>query len=154
PNSFYPEAQVLKAVIYFSNCNYEGATIVVARFNKKFVPIRDGLEGVLKRFKGENQEEPFFKFLKEVREGKASLDPTIKPIVENALSDRQLLRNIEYVRLLDDEMERYRKSPAGFRGSAVGQRVEDSLKIARELAVRQAGELAMLRYQRNLDELN
>ena len=93
-------------------------------------------------------------FLKEVREGKANLDSKIKPIVENALSDRQLLRNLEYVRLLDDEMDRFRKSPPAFRGSAVGKQVEDSLKIARDLAIRQAGELALLRYQRNVDELN
>lgn len=154
PNSFYPEADVLKAVIYFSNCNYEGATIVVARFNKKYVPIRDELEKVLKRFKGENQEEPFFKFLKEVRDGKANLDPKIKPIVEIALSDRQLLRNIEYVRLLNEERARYQRAPSAFRGSSVGQFVDDSLKIARDLAVRQAGELALSRYQRNVDELN
>ena len=154
PNSFYPEADVLKAVIYFSNCNYEGATIVVARFNKKFIPIKDELEKILKRFKGANQEEPFFKFLIDVREGKASLNPTIQPIVENALSDRQLLRNIEYVRVLDEEMGRYRKSPPSFRSSALGQQVEDSLKLARDLAVRQAGELALSRYQRNVDELN
>jgi hypothetical protein len=100
PNSFYPEADVLKAVIYFANCNYDAATIVVARFNKKFIPLKDGLEKVLKRFKGANQEEPFYKFLLAVREGKADLDPQIRPIVEIALSDRQLLRNIEYVKVL------------------------------------------------------
>ncbi len=154
PNSFYPEADVLKAVIYFANCNYQGATTVVARFNKKYVPLKDELEKILKRFKGANQEEPFFKFLLEVREGKASLDPKIRPIVENALSDRQLLRNIEYVKLLDDETSRFKRSPAPFRSSALGQQVEDSLRLARELAVRQAGELALSRYQRNVDELN
>jgi hypothetical protein len=154
PHSFYPEADVLKAVIYFSNCNYDAATIVVARFNKKYVPIKDELEKILKRFKGANQEEPFFKFLIDVREGKANLSPTIRPIVEGALSDRQLLRNIEYVRVLDEEMGRYRKSPAAFRSSALGNQVEDSLKLARDLAVRQAGELALSRYQRNVDELN
>jgi hypothetical protein len=154
PHSFYPEADVLKAVIYFSNCNYDAATIVVARFNKKYVPIKDELEKILKRFKGANQEEPFFKFLIDVREGKANLSPTIGPIVESALSDRQLLRNIEYVRVLDEEMGRFRKSPPNFRASALGQQVEDSLKLARDLAVRQAGELALSRYQRNVDELN
>jgi tetratricopeptide (TPR) repeat protein len=153
PHSFYPEADVLKAVIYFSNCNYDAATIVVARFNKKYVPIKDELEKILKRFKGANQEEPFFKFLIDVREGKANLSSTIRPIVEGALSDRQLLRNIEYVRVLDEEMGRYRKSPPAFRSSALGQQVEDSLKLARDLAVRQAGELALSRYQRNVDEL-
>jgi tetratricopeptide (TPR) repeat protein len=154
PHSFYPEAEVLKAVIYFSNCNYEGATIVVARFNRKFVPIKNDLEKILTRFKGANQEEPFFKFLIDVREGKANLSPSIQPIVEGALSDRQLLRNIEYVRVLDEEMGRFRKSPPSFRSSSLGQQVEDSLKLARDLAVRQAGELALSRYQRNVDELS
>jgi len=154
PHAFYPEADVLKAVIYFSNCNYDAATIVVARFNQKFIPLKDELEKILKRFKGPNQEEPFFKFLIEVREGKGDLDPKIRPIVESALSDRQLLRNIEYVRVLDDEMARFKKAPPSFTGSGLGQQVEDSLKLARELAVRQAGELALSRYQRNVDELN
>ncbi|HMR80943.1 MAG TPA: hypothetical protein PKD61_37790, partial [Polyangiaceae bacterium] len=154
PNSFYPEADVLKAVIYFANCNYQGATTVVARFNKKYVPLKDELEKILKRFKGANQEEPFFKFLLEVREGKASLDPKIRPIVENALSDRQLLRNIEYVKLLDDETSRFKRSPAPFRSSALGQQVEDSLRLAPELAVRQAGAIAPSRPQRNAAELD
>jgi hypothetical protein len=154
PNAFYPEASVLKAVIYFANCNYDAATIVVARFNKRFVPIKDELEKILTRFKGANQEEPFYKFLLQVREGKANLDPKIRPIVENALSDRQLLRNIQYVGVLDEEINRFKSSPPAFRGSALGRQVEDSLKLARELAVKQTGELALQRYQRNVDELN
>lgn len=154
PNSFYPEAQILKAVIYFSNCNYEGATTVVARFTKKYTPIRDELAKVLTRFKGENQEEPFYKFLLEVRDGKASLDPSIRPIVENALSDRQLLRYIEYVKVLDEEIAHFRKSPSSFRGSKLGENIEETLKLAREMAVKAAGDQAKSRYQRNMDELN
>src|SRR6185369_12765271 len=82
PKSFYPEAEILKAVIYFSNCNYPEATTVVAKFKAKYEPIKKDLEGVLARFKGDNQEEPFFKFLKEVRSGSANLPATIKPVVE------------------------------------------------------------------------
>jgi len=33
PNSYYPEAEILKAVIYFSNCQYEDATTIVARLS-------------------------------------------------------------------------------------------------------------------------
>jgi hypothetical protein len=154
PNSFYPEAEILKAVIYFSNCNYDAATIVVARFNQKYIPIRDELEKTLARYKGANQEDAFYQFLTQVREGKTNLDPRIEPIVENALSDRQLLRNLEYVRLLDEENKRFSKSPGEFRSSALGQEVDDSLKLARDLAVRQTGELGLSRYQRNVDELN
>jgi hypothetical protein len=126
---------------------------VVAKFKAKYEPIRKDLEGVLARYKGENQEEPFFKFLKEVRSGNANLPPTIKPIVELALSDRQLLRNIEYVRVLDEEQARFKKAPTSFQSSALGGEVQDGLQLARDLAVRNAGNLARERYQRAVDEL-
>jgi len=154
PKSFFPEAEILKAVIYFFNCNYDEATTVVAQFKAKYEPIKRDLESVLKRFAGENQEEPFFKFLKEVRAGKADLPTTIRPIVESSLSDRQLLRNIEYVRLLDEEAERFKKATGSFQNSQLGGDVKDSLQLARDLAVRNAGNLARERYQRTLDELN
>ena len=154
PNSFYPEAQILKAVIYFSNCNYEQATTVVAQFKSKYEPIKKDLEAVLKRYQGENQEEPFFKFLKDVRAGSADLPKTIKPIVELSLSDRQLLRNIEYVRVLDEEESRFKKAPSTFQNSPLGGDVRDALQLARDLAVRKAGDLARERYTRTVDELN
>lgn len=154
PGAFYPQADILKAVIYFSNCNYDAATTVVARFNKKFVPIQEELQKVLTRFRGEEQTEPFFKFLVDVRKGKANLSPAIAGIVEASMSDRQLLRGIEYVRVLDEEMQRFQKTPGSFKTSALGNQVQAVLKIARELAVQNSGDLARQRYQRNLDELD
>ncbi len=160
PNSYYPEAEVLRAVIYFANCQYDDATVIVAKFQQKYQPIYDDLNKVLTRFKGENQEEPFFKFLKQVREdqekgtNKANLSANIRPIVELALSDRQLLRNIEYVHVLDVEATRFKHAKHDFQESNLGADVKDALQLARDLAVRNAGELARQRYQRNLDELN
>jgi hypothetical protein len=154
PNSFFPESEILKAVIYFTTCNYDEARTVVARFNEKFEPIKKDLESTLNRFKGENQDQPFFQFLKDVREDKANLPATIKPIVKEALSDRQLLRNLEYVRVLDEEQVRFKKAPASFQSSPLGGDVQDSLQLARDLAVGNAGKLARERYQRTLDELN
>jgi len=154
PNSFYPESEVLKAIIYFTNCNYDAATTIVAKFNLKYTPIKDDLEKILKNYKGENREDAFFKFLLEVREGKGDIPAQVRPIVEIALSDRQLLRNIDYVKLLEEEEKRFKKSPADFQSSGLGLEVSDALKLARDLAVRQAGELALGRYQRYVDELN
>ncbi|MFO0675669.1 MAG: hypothetical protein U0169_03990 [Polyangiaceae bacterium] len=154
PNSYYPEGEIVRAIIYFSNCQYEDATTIVAKFQQKYQPIYNELQAVLNRFKGDNQEEPFYKFLKDVREGKAELSARIKPIVELALSDRQLLRNIGYVDLLDEEAARFKKAPGGFRDSPLGNDVKDALQLARDIAVRNAGQLARDRYQRNLDELS
>lgn len=152
PGAFYPEADILKAVIYFSNCNYEAATTVVARFNKKYQPLRAELAKVLEHVRG-NPEEAY-KFLLSVREGTAELDPSIKGIVEASLSDRQLLRNIEYVKVLDDEVGRFKKAPSAFQTSGLGQQVQDALKFARSIAVQNAGKLAKSRYTRNLDDLD
>ncbi|WP_242516164.1 tetratricopeptide repeat protein [Sorangium cellulosum] len=154
PNSFYPEADILKAVVAFTICQYQDATVIVAKMQKKYEPIKKELEAILNRFKGEGSEEQFFKFLRDVRAGKGNLSPTVRPIVENALSDRQLLRNLEYVRILDEEDARFKKAPANFRNSPVGADVTDALDFARGLAIRNAGTLGRERYQRNLDELN
>jgi hypothetical protein len=153
PGSFYPEAQILKAVIYFYNCNYEAATTVVARFNKRYIPIRDELKKVLTRFEGEGQSEAFYKFLLEVQSGKADLNPSIKGIVEDSLSDRQLLRNIEYIKTLEQESALYGKAPGSFRTSGIGQYVQDRLAEARQRAINNAGELAKSRYRRNISAL-
>ncbi len=154
PNSFYPESDILRAVIYFANCEYDDATTIVARFKLKYEPIKAELEQVMERFKGENQEGPFFKFLSDVRAGKADLSPKVRPIVENSFSDRQLLRNIEYIRVLDEEEKTFNKSPPAFRSSPLGGDVKDALDLAKEVALRNAGTLARQRYQRTLDELN
>ncbi len=155
PASYYPEADILKAVIYFANCQYDDATIIVAKFRAKYDPIKAELTKILDRFKaGSNQDEEFYKFLKDVQDQKANLSPKVKPIVENALSDRQLLRNLQYVQALDAENKRFNKSPSSFQNSKAADLVKDSLHDARELAVRNAGELARGRYQRNLDDLN
>src|SRR5579883_1663064 len=156
PNSYYPEADVLKAVIYFANCQYDDATVIVAQFRAKYDPIKDELTKILDKFKkgADGDEEAFYKFLKAVKEGKAELSERIKPIVENALSDRQLLRNLEYVRVLDDESNKLKKAPGAFRDSKAGAFEKDSLTDARKFAVNQAGDLARGRYQRNLDDLN
>jgi hypothetical protein len=154
PHSYYPEADVLKAVIYFANCQYDDALTIVARFRGRYEPIRDELSKILEKFKGENQEEGFYKFLKDVRDDKAQLDPKVAPIVKTSLSDRQLLRNLEYVRLLDEEEARFKKAPNSFKDAKVADLVKDSVHDARELAVRNAGNLARGRYQRNLSDLN
>jgi tetratricopeptide (TPR) repeat protein len=154
PNSYYPEADILKGVIYFANCQYDDAEVIVAKFQSKYQPIYDDLNKVLGRFKGDEADEPFYKFLKDVRDEKADLPPRIKIVVHNALSDRQLLRHLSYVQVLDDEGKRFGKAPATFKDSPLGNDVKDSLQLARDIAVRNAGQLARERYQRNLDEMN
>jgi hypothetical protein len=155
PHANYPEADVLRAVIYFANCQYDDALTIVAKFRAHYEPIRDALQKQLDDFKKQsNPEAAFYKFMKDVRDDKAKMDPKIGPIVKTSLSDRQLLRNLEYVRVLDEETKRFDKAPGSFKSSKVADMVKDSVHDARELAIRNAGDLAKGRYERNLAELN
>src|SRR5690606_25279355 len=82
------------------------------------------------------------------------LSPQIRGIVSTALSDRTLLRNLEYVRLLESEEQRLEQSPAEFKNSSLGARILQDIFVAKSFAIDQTGDLARARYNRLIDELN
>ena len=153
PDAFYPEAEVLKGIIAFTACQYEDAITIVDGIHTKYYPIRRELEATLDRFRGAANDPQLFTFLNEVRGGKAGLSPMMRPVIEGALSDRRLLRNIAYVRDIDEERARFEQAPAAFRGSPIGGDIAEALSLARERAVRDAGALTRRRIRRRLEEL-
>ena len=154
PNAFYPEADIVRMVIYFTTCQYEDATSLVAKFERRYEPIAKDLTSVLRRFEGEGGSEQMFTFLGKVHAAKAGLKPHVQSILERSLGDRQLRRHVAYVRELDAERQRLAEAPSSFRGAAVGELVESSVQRARATAVRRAGTMAKRRARRTLDDLN
>ena len=142
--------RVLKAGIYFAHCQYDNAEATVDEFEREFEPIKRELDGYLAQYQDNAQ---FFDFLKKVRSGEANLPPRIRGIVESALGDRTLLRNIEYVRVLDDEERRLGQAPPEFKNASLGARILQDVSVARSLAVDAAGDLARGRYNRLMEEL-
>jgi hypothetical protein len=150
-DAYYPEALVLKAVIFFSACQVENAEAMIAQFHERYDPVQGELQSTLEQYQGDNQQ--FFDFLQRVRAEEANLSPRIRGIVASALSDRTLLRNLEYVRILEAEEARLGQSPAEFRESSLGNRILQEIFVAKSFAVEQTGELARGRYSRLIDEL-
>jgi TolA-binding protein len=150
-NAYYPEALVLKAVIFFYNCQMENASATVAKFHDRYDPVRADLEQKLGKVK-DNQS--FYEFLTRVREGKTEeLPVSIRGIVSTALSDRTVLRHLEYVKQLEQEDERLNKSPPAFKGASVGARIMQDNSLAKSFAIEQTGNLARGRYERLISEL-
>jgi hypothetical protein len=148
--TFYPEAMVLQAVIYFNQCHYDRAEESVNNFTDVYQPIRDELETSIRQYE---DNAAFFEFLRRVQDNRAELSPEVARIVRDALSDRTVLRNIEYVRILDEEEERLNQMPPAFRNSTVGARILQDVAAARSVAVDNAGNVARGRYERLLEEL-
>jgi len=150
-DAYYPEALVLKAVVFFTACQIDNATAMVAQFHERYDPVASELQATLGQFQDNLQ---FFEFLQRVRAGQAELSPRIRGIVSTALSDRTLLRNLEYVRLLESEEARLNQSPPEFRNSDLGARILQDILVAKSFAIDQTGDLARARYNRLIDELN
>lgn len=150
-DAYYPEALVLKAVVFFSACQVANAESMVAQFHERYDPVAEELNSTLEQFQDNTQ---FFEFLQRVRSGEAQLSPRIRGIVASALSDRTLLRNLEYVRLLDSEEQRLSQAPAEFTNSSLGARIMQDIALAKSFAIDQTGDLARARYNRLIDELN
>lgn len=148
--AYYPEAMVLKSVTFFVNCQVENAEAMVGQFHERYDPVRAELEEILGRFEDNTQ---FFEFLQQVRAGEANLSPRVEGIVSTALSDRTLLRHVEYVNVLDGEESRLNQSPAEFMNSSLGARILQDIAVAKSFAVDQTGDLARGRYNRLIEEL-
>lgn len=152
-DAYYPEALVLKATTFFVNCQLANAAATVVKFHERYDPISAEMNSVLKQFEDDNTK--FFAFLKDIRAGKeVGLSPRLRGIVTTALSDRTLLRNLEYVALLDAEQKRLEQAPPPFKNSSLGARILQDIAVAQSFAVDSTGDLARARYVRLLDELN
>lgn len=150
-DAYYPEALVLKAVIFFSACQIQNAEAMIAQFHERYDPVQGELQETLAQFQGDNQQ--FFEFLQRVRAGEGSLSPRIRGIVASALSDRTLLRHLEYVRVLEAEEARLNQAPEEFRNSSLGSRILQDVFVAKSFAVDQTGDLARGRYNRLIEDL-
>ena len=150
-DAYYPEALVLKAVIFFSACQVENAEAMISQFHDRYDPVQVELQSTLSQFEGNEQ---FFEFLTRVRAGEANLSPAIRGVVASALSDRTLLRHLEYVRVLEAEEARLNAAPEEFKNSSLGSRILQDIFVAKSFAVDQTGDLARGRYNRLIDELN
>ena len=48
--SFYPEALVLKAVVFFTNCQMKNATAMVQMFHEQYDPVKTKLDELLQKY--------------------------------------------------------------------------------------------------------
>jgi tetratricopeptide (TPR) repeat protein len=160
PRSYYPEAELLKAGIYLATCHDADAETLVARFKQKYEPIRVELAKLVTRLDGEGSAfaaDAAYAILKDVRDGRSTLPLPVKAVAEMALTDRELLRHVHYVQLIDDEQKRLaRLSSSGAlqnQASALVDELKDGLQLSRDLALHLTTQIARARTQERLTEL-
>ena len=149
---YNPEVDILKSTIYVANCQYDDATTLAARFQTTYQPVASELTRTLAAIEGADQDEGLYELAKDVRAGGLKLPALIRPVVTQALGDRQFLRHLQYVTVLEDELKRIARTPSAFRDSALGGDMKDGTQRARDIAVRNVAEVARERAKRRGDE--
>ncbi|MBM4396757.1 MAG: hypothetical protein FJ087_13835 [Deltaproteobacteria bacterium] len=147
---YYPEAYVLKAVIFFKNCHYEEALSTIDPFYKEYYDVLKELEAALA---AHPDPADFYSYLASVsvKGGRYSLK--VKRIFNAALTDKKLKRLFEFVVHMSREiaqLEELKKHPVA-RGMAAF--LIPDLVAYRSLTIGEAGKLARERLARVGKEL-
>jgi tetratricopeptide (TPR) repeat protein len=146
-----PEIDVLRSTLYLASCRYDDVATLTARFHQEHEPVATDLANILSAHTGDD--EAFYTLFRDVRSGRGAPSAATRASLAEALSDRTLLRTLDWVDVLDHERARLRKTPDAFRTSLLGDELTDVLELSREIAARNAGELARSRVERALAAL-
>lgn len=149
-NQFYPEAVLLRAVIYFKYCLYDQAEEAIADFNDKYGPLTKNLQDIVKKY-DDNAE--FFAYIQKVRQNKAGLDPVTQRLVMSVLNDKTLLKNFAWVDELDHELKMLQASDKAWQTTQVAAEVLQELTVQQSVAQADAGKVAKDRVDRLAREL-
>ncbi len=149
-NQFYPEAVLLRAVIYFKYCLYDQAEEAIADFNEKYTPLQKNLVDIVKKY-DDNAE--FFAYIQKVRQSKAGLDPITQRLVMSVLNDKTLLKTFAWVDELDHELQMLQKSDKAWQTTQVAAEVLQELTVQQSVAQADAGKIAKDRVDRLAREL-
>jgi hypothetical protein len=144
-NQFFPESNLLKAVIYFKYCLYDQAEEAVSDFNEKYGPLNRNLTDLVAKY-DDNAE--FYEYVKKVKANKAGLDPVTQRLVMSVLNDKTLLKTFAWVDELNHELEMLQKSDKAWQTTQVAAEVLQELTVQQSVAAADAGKLARDRVAR------
>jgi tetratricopeptide (TPR) repeat protein len=147
---FYPEAYILKAVIYFNRCNYDRSQEAINEFNAIYPDLRKEVDQALAKYPDNAQ---FYDYILKIKSGEAGLSERAQNAAAGALADRSLQKNIEWVNELDRELKAIDKADASWKTTAVAGNILQDLTLQKSLAANDAGQLARNRLQRLSSEI-
>jgi hypothetical protein len=151
-DAFYPEAHVLKAVLYFHACQMDNAVAALADFHQRYDGTRDQLRELLDHDPDGTQTVALLGTTAESAPStKAS--PALAVLLGREHADREVLRALGELDALQRELQALEHAQAALRESSAGERIRQDVLVARSFAEAHARELALARAERLYREL-
>jgi len=153
---YFPEALILKAVIYYENCRYRESSWILEDFERIYLPVHDQLDVLLKK---EMDASAYYTVLADIQKknktsaAKNSTDLILERILRLALTDKDLKNTNDSILELEAELDALSQRPDSFRYSNLAKTLVDDLKKQREVLIKKAGIMAKGKLEFELAEL-
>lgn len=144
-DEYFPEALILKAVIYYENCRYRESTIILEDFNRIYNPVFEELQTLLsKNMEASAYYDVLADVQKKNKEGlqRNNTDVILERILRLALSDKDLKKTNDSILELESEIDGYSQKSDTFKFSNLSKELLEALKVQREELIKKAGIMA------------
>lgn len=150
-DEYYPEAPILQAVNFFTNCRFDEVRATIDEFDLVYPPLREQLETTVA---GLADNEAYYQFLLDLTEQQERrFDPKLQQIVNATLNDRTIRNALDFVAELDRELAWIGSSDPGWSNSDLAQFLLGEIEVVRSLSVGEAGAMVRTRLNAVLEEL-
>lgn len=153
---YFPEALILKAVIYYENCRYRESNLILQDFEHTYLPVHDQLESLVKKNMDAGE---YYSVLSEVqkknKEGleKNGTDVILERILRLALTDQDLKKTNDSILELEGEMDLFASRGDTFKYSELTKVLLEGLKEQRTALISKAGIMAKGKLETELGSL-
>ncbi|MBL8915070.1 MAG: adventurous gliding motility protein GltC [Archangium sp.] len=155
-DEYFPEALILKAVVYYENCRYTEALTIIEDFENIYGPVQEELDVLVNK----NMEATeYFNVLDEVRKKNKvgqklkGTDEILERILNLALTDTDLKKTVDSIAELEGEMDAIGTKGDTFKYSNLSKAVIEQLKAQRQTLVTKAGLMAKAKLDFELGQL-
>jgi len=155
-DEYFPEALILKAVIYYENCRYAESTAIVREFERRYKPVYDALDDLTRK----NMEAAdYYAVLADIqkknraaKKAGQSPDLILERVLKLALSDKDLKNTNESIIELENELDSEKSHPS-LNNTDLARHLQDSLKKQRTALIQKAGLMAKAKLEQEREEL-
>ncbi len=148
---YFPESQIVKAIIYFEACRYPETRAIVDDFLKRYTRVVTEIDKIANSKEAPEKLYERIAMLQKTAGG--SDDDVTARLVSLALADPQVRTARDVVVQIEDQLKLWQEMPDAFRQGAVGRETYDALKSELAERVREAGEVTRRKFERELYNL-
>jgi hypothetical protein len=152
-DEYFPEALIMKAVIYYENCRYRESSWILEDFENTYMPVTDQLELITRK---EMDPAEYYFLLAEIQKKKGekkSTDVILERILQLALTDKDLKSTNDSILELETELGSFASRPDAFKFSDLSKNLIEELKKSRDVLIKKAGIMAKGKLELELSEL-